>query len=58
VPVQYVAGVLPTNCPMRAFWSVVAGKDYIGYPGIGTMVAAVARALAAWLFDSRLLRRG
>jgi hypothetical protein len=43
---------------MRAFWSAAAGEDYVGYLGIGAIVAAVALALAAWLFDRRLLRRG
>jgi hypothetical protein len=54
---HFYAGVLPAYWPMRAFWSAVAGEDYVGYLGIGAMVAAVALALAAWLFDERLLRR-
>jgi len=58
LPLQYVAGVLPTYWPMRAFWSAAAGEEYAVYLGIGALVFAVALALAAWLFDRRLLRRG
>ena len=58
LPLQYVAGVLPAYWPMRAFWSAAAGEDYAVYLGIGALVSAVALALAAWLFDRRLLRRG
>ena len=58
VPVQYVAGVLPTYWPMRAFWSAAAGEEYAIYLVIGAIVGAVALVLAAWIFDRRLLRSG
>jgi hypothetical protein len=58
LPLQYVAGVLPPYWPMRAFWSAAAGEDYAAYLSLGFVVSAVALALAAWLFDRRLLRRG
>jgi len=58
VPLQYVAGVLPTYWPMRAFWSAAAGEEYVVYLGIGAVVGAFALVLAAWLFDRRLLRSG
>jgi hypothetical protein len=43
---------------MRAFWSVAAGETYLGYLGIEALVGIVALALAAWLFNRRLRRRG
>jgi outer membrane protein TolC len=47
------------NQPVFVFSSLLAaGEDYVGYLGIGAIVTAVALALAAWLFDRRLLRRG
>jgi hypothetical protein len=57
-PIQFVAGVLPTYWPMRAFWSAAVGEAFAGYLVVGAVVSALALLLAAWLFDRRLLRRG
>lgn len=57
-PLQYVAGVLPAFWPMRALWSAAAGDSFVTYLLVGTVVGAVAIAIAAALFDRRLLRRG
>ena len=58
LPLQFLAGVLPTYWPMRAFWSASANESYAAYLVIGTVIAGFALALAVWLFDRRLLRRG
>jgi fluoroquinolone transport system permease protein len=58
VPLQYVAGILPTYWPMRALWSATAGEEFVGFLVIGALVGAVALVLAAALFDRRLLRHG
>ena len=31
-PLQYVAGIIPTYWPMRAFWSAAAGERLSGVP--------------------------
>ena len=56
-PLQYVAGVLPAFWPMRALWSAAAGEPFAGHLFVGSIVGAVAIAIAAALFDRRLLRR-
>jgi fluoroquinolone transport system permease protein len=57
-PWQYAAGVLPTYWPMRALWSAAAGEDYTAYLAVGAATGAAAVAVAAWIFERRLLRRG
>lgn len=57
LPVQYIAGVLPTYWPMRALWSAAKGEPYVVYLAIGVITAALAVVLAARLFERRLLRR-
>lgn len=58
LPLQFMAGIFPTYWPMRAFWSASASESYGAYLVIGTVVAGFALALAVWLFDRKLLRRG
>jgi fluoroquinolone transport system permease protein len=58
VPLQYVAGVLPTYWPMRALWSAAAGEEFVVFLVIGSIVGVVALVLAAALFDRRLLHHG
>lgn len=55
-PLQYVAGVLPAFWPMRALWSAAAGDPFVTYLLVGSIVGTVAIAIAAALFDRRLLR--
>jgi fluoroquinolone transport system permease protein len=57
-PLQFMAGIFPTYWPMRALWSASAGESHYAYLAIGTVVSGLALALAIWLFDRRLLRRG
>ena len=57
-PLQFMAGIFPTYWPMRALWSASAGESHYAYLAIGTVVSGLALALAVWLFDRRLLRRG
>jgi hypothetical protein len=57
-PLQWAAGILPTYWPMRALWSAAAGEPFAGYLAAGAGVGALALALAARVFDRRLLRRG
>jgi fluoroquinolone transport system permease protein len=57
-PVQYLAGVIPTYWPMRAFWSASTGESFGVHLIIGTAVSSLALAVAVWLFERRLLRRG
>lgn len=47
-----------TYWPMRAFWSASANESYGACLVIGTVVSGLALALAVWLLDRRLLRRG
>jgi len=56
-PLQYVAGVIPTYWPMRALWSAAEGESYYVYLAVGVMTAVLAVALAARLFERRLLTR-
>ena len=56
-PLQYMAGVIPTYWPMRAFWSAVQHEPYTLHLGIGIATGAIAIALAARLFERQLLRR-
>ena len=58
LPIQFVAGVLPSYWPMRALWSATAGADYAPQLAIGAVTGAVAIGVAAALFERRLLRRG
>lgn len=58
LPIQYLAGVLPTYWPMRALWSAAAGDDFGGQLAIGALVGAFAIVVAAAIFERRLLRRG
>jgi fluoroquinolone transport system permease protein len=57
-PLQYVAGIIPTYWPMRAFWSAAAGESYLVYLVIGATSCALAIFLAALVFERRLVRRG
>jgi fluoroquinolone transport system permease protein len=57
-PLQYVAGVLPAFWPMRALWSAAVGDSFSTYLFVGSFVGLTAIAIAAVLFDRRLLRRG
>lgn len=56
-PVQYLAGIIPTYWPMRAFWSAAQSEPYSAYLGIGCFVGALALLMAARLFERQLLRR-
>lgn len=58
LPLQYVAGVLPAYWPMRALWSAAAGEAYGVHLAMGVISGTGALALAARVFDRRLLRRG
>lgn len=58
IPLQYVAGIIPTYWPMRAFWSAAAGEGYLAYLVIGAMSGALALILAAFVFERGLVRRG
>jgi fluoroquinolone transport system permease protein len=58
VPAQYAAGILPTYWPMRALWSAAAGDEYGAHLAWGVVAGALTIALAATLFERRLLRRG
>jgi hypothetical protein len=57
-PLQYVAGIIPTYWPMRAFWSAAAGESYLAYLVIGVASSMLALALAVFVFERRLARRG
>ena len=57
LPLQYIAGVIPTYWPMRALWSAAAGESYFVYLAIGALAAALALVLAARVFERRLLTR-
>jgi len=57
LPLQYIAGVIPTYWPMRALWSAAEGEPYLAYLAVGVMTAALAVVLAARLFERRLLTR-
>jgi hypothetical protein len=56
VPLQYIAGVVPTYWPMRALWSAAAGEPYLGYLAIGAIAGALSVGLAARVFEQRLLK--
>jgi fluoroquinolone transport system permease protein len=58
LPIQFIAGVLPTYWPMRALWSAMAGDDYGGQLAAGAVLGTLAVVIAGGLFDRRLLRRG
>lgn len=58
VPVQYVAGVLPTYWPMRALWSAASGEAYAGPLVVGAIWGTLGVALAARALDRRLRRNG
>lgn len=57
LPLQYIAGFIPTYWPMRALWSAAAGQPYLVYLAIGAITATLAVAFAVRLFDRRLLAR-
>jgi fluoroquinolone transport system permease protein len=57
LPLQYIAGVIPTYWPMRALWSAAEGKPYSVYLTIGVMTAALSVVVAAHVFERRLLTR-
>ena len=57
VPLQYIAGVVPTYWPMRALWSAAAGEPYLVYLAIGAIAGALSVGLAARVFEQRLLAR-
>jgi len=54
-PTQFVAGVLPTFWPMRALWAAAAGDSHLPFVGVGIVVAAITIAVAAAIFERRLL---
>jgi fluoroquinolone transport system permease protein len=56
-PLQYLAGIIPTYWPMRAFWSAAEGERYLAYLFVGATVCALALALAAFVFERKLVRR-
>ena len=56
IPLQYVAGVIPTYWPMRALWSAAAGESHAAYLAVGAATTVVALAVAAWAFERRLER--
>lgn len=56
-PAQYLAGVVPTYWPMRAFWSAAQNESYWVFLGIGCVAGTVALAVAVRLFERQLLRR-
>lgn len=58
LPIQFVAGVLPSYWPMRALWSAAAGDDFGVQLATGAVVGALAIGVSAALFERRLLRRG
>lgn len=55
-PLQYVAGILPAFWPMRALWSAAAGDGFVPYLFVGGVVGSMATAIAAAVFERRLLR--
>ena len=48
-PAQYLAGVIPTDWPMRAFWSAAHLQPYALHLGIGSAAGALAIAVAVRL---------
>ena len=56
LPLQYVAGVLPTYWPMRALWSAVAGEPYLHFLAAGLTWGLAAVVALAVLFERRLAR--
>ena len=56
-PIQFVAGILPTFWPMRALWAAAEGGPHLLYVMVGTVVAAIVIAVAAAIFERRLLVR-
>jgi hypothetical protein len=56
IPLQYVAGVIPTYWPMRALWSAATGESHAAYLAVGGATTVVALAVAAWAFERRLER--
>jgi hypothetical protein len=57
VPLQYVAGVIPTYWPMRAFWSAAEREPYFADLFVGAITCVLAVALAAFMFERKLKRR-
>ena len=55
-PIQYVAGIIPTYWPMRAFWSAAAGEGCLAYLVIGATSRALALVLAVVMFERTLSR--
>ena len=51
-PSQYLAGLVPTYWPSKAFWSLQAGEPYLLYWVIGL----VYHALVLWWFLKRFNR--
>jgi fluoroquinolone transport system permease protein len=56
LPIQYVAGIIPTYWPMRALWSAAAGEAPHAYLAVGAATTVAAMAISAWLFERRLER--
>ena len=56
-PIQFVAGILPTFWPMRALWAAAEGGPHLLYVMVGTVVSAIVIAVAAAIFERRLLVR-
>ena len=58
IPLQYVAGVIPTYWPMRAFWSAAKHEEYLAYLAVGAIMGALTLVLTASMFERKLLRHG
>ena len=56
-PLQYMAGVVPTYWPMRAFWSAALHERYAVFLAIGGIAGAFAIFFAGHFFERQLLRR-
>ena len=58
IPLQYMAGVIPTYWPMRAFWSAAKHEEYLAYLAVGAIMGALTLVLTASMFERKLLRHG
>ena len=58
VPIQYMAGVIPTYWPMRALWSAAKHEEYLVYLAVGAIMGALTLVLTASMFERKLLRHG
>ena len=56
LPIQYVAGILPTYWPMRALWSAARGDDVMMPLAMGVVAGITAVLVIARQFERRLSR--